>query len=55
MQGIPITKRALAVRIKKTKKLIFKAVDRKTRKIIAWVTGNREVAIFKNCTNKLNT
>jgi insertion element IS1 protein InsB len=34
-------------RIKKNKKWIFKAVDRKSRKTVAWVTGNRDVATFK--------
>ena len=34
-------------RIKKNKKWIFKAVDRKSRKTVAWITGNRDVATFK--------
>ena len=40
-------------RTKKNKEWIIKAVDRKTRKTIAWVTGDRDIATFKNLYNKI--
>jgi insertion element IS1 protein InsB len=38
---------------KKNKKWIFKAVDRRSRKTIAWVTGKRDIATFKKLYNQV--
>lgn len=39
--------------IKKNKKWIIKALDRSTRRTIAWVIGGRDVATFKRLYNKV--
>jgi insertion element IS1 protein InsB len=39
--------------VKKTKKWIIKAIDRSTGKCIAWVTGNRDIATFRQLYDKV--
>jgi insertion element IS1 protein InsB len=38
---------------KKKKKWIFKAIDRRTRRTVAYVIGNRDIATFKRLYDKL--
>jgi insertion element IS1 protein InsB len=39
--------------LKKKKKWIFKAIDRRTRRTIAYVIGNRDIATFKRLYDKV--
>jgi insertion element IS1 protein InsB len=39
--------------VKKNKKWIIKALDRGTRRTIAWVIGNRDAATFRRLYNKV--
>lgn len=40
-------------RVKKNKKWIIKAVDRGTRRTVAWVIGNRDTATFRRLYEKV--
>ena len=40
-------------RLKKNKKWIFKAVDRSTRRTVAYVIGDRNIATFRRLYNKV--
>ncbi|WP_339041451.1 IS1 family transposase [Candidatus Lariskella endosymbiont of Hedychridium roseum] len=40
--------------VQKNKLWIIKAVDRSTRRTVAWVTGNRDTATFQKLYNKVS-